>query len=222
MLLAGTTLQILPVCGTPAKGINPSRDQWTIIPPKTSMDYFGAVVHGDGAVRRELGGRLGFAWSECQKLGQLWGHTSLPTSRKLQVLHAAIISRLLYALEGAWLNVAERRRLDGFFCRCLRVVFGIRPTFVSRISNATVLQRAGQGKLSQILLKRQLLLYGKVVRALPDDPGRNLTFIPGTRTAATNRHQPLHREAGQVKRQMGSNAGARGCENVYTFCNHCP
>ena len=46
----------------------------------------------------------------------LWKHTMLPVARKIQVFKSVIISRLLYGLSSAWLNAAELRRLNGFYC----------------------------------------------------------------------------------------------------------
>ena len=99
-----------------------------------------------------------------------------------------VVSRLLYGLASAWLNVAESRRLNGFHARCLRKITGIKPSFVSRVSNATVLQRAGQAELRQQLLKQQLLLYGRIARSPNGDVLRQLTFIPNSVQAATSRY----------------------------------
>ena len=82
----------------------------------------------------------------------------------------------MYGLSSAWLNVAEMRRLNGFQCRCLRVILRIRPAFVSRVSNAKVLAESMQPSLGQQLLKQQLLLYGRVARSLTTNPLRKVTF----------------------------------------------
>ena len=54
------------------------------------------------------------------------------------------------------------RRLDGFVARCLRRVLGIPAAFISRVSNATVLARAGLMQFTTQLLKQQCLMLGKV------------------------------------------------------------
>ena len=95
------------------------------------------------------------------------------------VVVAVIVNRLLYGLELAWLNVAEIRRLNSFQCRCLRVILGIKPAFVSRVSNAKVRQEAGQVQLGMQLLKAQLLRFGIIAGSPESDPIRKLTFIPG-------------------------------------------
>ena len=81
------------------------------------------------------------------------------------LFNALVVPRLMYALQVAWLNKAERRKLDGFQNRCIRSLWGIKPSFVSRTSNAEVLKRTAQQPLSQHLEKQQLLYFGKVARA---------------------------------------------------------
>ena len=124
-----------------------------------------------------------------------------------------------FGLSSAWLNAAEVRRLNGFQCRCPRVILGVKAAFFSRVSNAAVLSQAGQVQLGKQLLKQQLLLYGKVVRAPKHDPVRSLTFIPGGREPATCKYirkvgRPrnewaamLGKECSKMSVQMGVNIG---------------
>ena len=118
---------------------------------------------------------------------QLWKHTSLPLARKLHAFQAIILSQVLHGLDTAWLNVSDRRKLDGFQCRCLRVILRIPPPYVSRVSNQTVLARAGAVKFFILLLRHQLILFGKVARAPDQDVLRQLTFCPGCLDLAANR-----------------------------------
>ena len=53
------------------------------------------------------------AWAEFYKLSQLWSHTTLTASKKIQIFQAVVSKGVLYGLSSAWLNAAERRRLDG-------------------------------------------------------------------------------------------------------------
>ena len=107
---------------------------------------------------------------------------------EIRIYKAVVISRLLYALNSAWLNIAELRRLSGFHCRCLRTILRIKAAFISRVSNVRVLEQAGEAPLAKQLLRQQLLLYGRLVRAPNTDPLRQLTFIPGTTHPATSRY----------------------------------
>ena len=65
---------------------------------------------------------------------------------------------------------------------------GIAPAYVSRVSNAEVLRRSQHEAASAQLLKRQLLLLGRVVRAPDHNPMKVASFIPNTLEPATNRY----------------------------------
>ncbi len=158
------------------------------IPPSDVMKYLGATIHADGKLKRELNRKLGTARADFQKLHRLWRNTSLTRPRKIAIFQSVVVSRLLYGLGSAWLNVAEVRRLNGFQCRCLRAILGIKPSYVSRVSNARVLEQAGQIQMSRQLLKQQLLLFGRIARAQEGDPTRSLTFVPGCLEPATGRY----------------------------------
>ena len=100
--------------------------------------------------------------------------------RKLQFFNALSISQLLYGLSSVCLVDAQRRRLDGFHARCLRQLLRIPAAFVSRISNETLFQRAGVRRLSQRLVRRQLMLMGKVARCPVGHVMRANTFYRDT------------------------------------------
>ena len=118
---------------------------------------------------------------------KVWKHSSLPIARKLQIYGALIASKLMYSLSCLCLSAAELR-LDGLQNRCPRRILGIRPTSVSRISNACVLLCAGCQAATDVLLKRQLLLFGKVLRYPVELSMHQMSFIPGTLQPATSRY----------------------------------
>jgi len=184
MELHWSKFQLLQVNGT----YKLSAPDGSVIEPTDVMTYLGACIYSDGGVKSELNRRLGAGWSDFCKLSRLWKHTTLSRARKLQILQAVISSRLLYSLGSAWLNVAELRRLNGFQCRCLRPILGIKPSFISRVSNSTVLQQSGQIPYGRQLLRQQLLLFGRVARAPPTHPLRKLTFVPGSLSPATGHY----------------------------------
>lgn len=159
-----------------------------LVEEKEAMNYLGTSVAADGTVSKELGRRLGAAWSEYVKLEKLWKHTTLPKTRKVEVFQAAVISKLLYGLSAVWLNTSDLRRLDGFQARCIRPIVGVKPAYVSRVSNDTVRSMVKQPKLSRQLLKQQLFLFGKIARAPEGDEVRQLTFRPNSLYPATSRY----------------------------------
>ena len=156
------------------------RPDRSLINPQSSLLYLGTVVSDDGRVSNELARRLGIAAGEFRKLSRLWRHSRLGRSRKVELFQAVVVSILMYGLATAWLNKADRRKLDGFQNRCLRVIWGIKPSYVSRVSNNAVLDATGQRPLTVLLQKQQLLLYGKVARQSDDNPMRAATFDGGS------------------------------------------
>ena len=101
----------------------------------------------------------------------------MPLPDKVKFFNAFILSKLRYGLATVWLVTAQRRRIDGFVARCLRRILHIPASFVSRVSNAAVLKRAGAKPFSQQLLKHQLHLLRKVAVTAADNPMRKDTFI---------------------------------------------
>ena len=120
------------------------------------------------------------AHSEFRALSRVWRHSSLGRKRKIKIFEATVLPKLLYGLAAAWLNTSERRRIDGFQNRCLRDIWGIKPAFVSRVSNAKMLQTTSRKPLTKTLEKQQLLLYGRVFRQPAGSCMRDVTFCPGS------------------------------------------
>ena len=92
------------------------------------------------------------------------------------------------AQPGVCLTASDRRRLDGFQCKCIRRILRIPPAFYSRVSNKIVMERAGHITASRLLLERQLVLLGKVIRAPQGSPLQTATFIPNSSPPATTRY----------------------------------
>ena len=196
-------------------------DHWgNAISVKECMLYLGTHIASSGSVIREVGQRIGAAWSVFKDLQALWKHTQVPRRRKIEVYQAIVTSRLLYGLSSAWINVAELRRLDGFQSRCLRKILGIQPAYYSRVPNRKILEIAQQLPYSRQLLKQQLLLFGKVARAPDSDPLRQLTFCASSLHAATGKYvrrvgRPRNEWAlklrTQAERAAGSSANLEVC-----------
>jgi hypothetical protein len=141
------------------------------------MVYLGGLITADGHTDSELSRRIGAAAGEFKALRSFWSHANVSRKRKLQLFHSLVVSKLQYGLSTVWLVTAQRRRLDGFYARCLRRVLGIPSAYASRISNKTVLQRAEVLPFSDQVLKRQLLLLGKVAFSPAGSPLRKDVFV---------------------------------------------
>lgn len=151
----------------------------TLVTSKDSMMYLGSLLAADGRVGSELGRRLGLAQRDFRSLRQLWSHASLSRARKLQIFNACVVSTLTYGLHTSHFNQAERRRLDGFQARCLRVILKVPAAYFSRVPNRTVLAMARSRPLSENLLKQQMKYMGQVARRSDTDPVRQMIFQPG-------------------------------------------
>jgi hypothetical protein len=145
---------------------------------KDNMFYLGALLSADGRVGSELSRRLGMAQADFKALAQVWKHTLLSRRDKYDVFMSLVVSKFMYALETTWLNVSERRKLDGMFARCLRRIAGVLPSFLSRVSNKEVLRRFDSPALSVILLERQLGYFGKLAALPASSTLRSLVFQP--------------------------------------------
>jgi len=111
----------------------------------------------------------------------------MTTRRKLQLLEACILSKMKYGIASAWLLKADLRRLDGFHARCLRKILGIKPAYVSRVSNDRVREISGQAPFSERIRTMQC----KLLEAVLTDPNkhvlRDVAFQRGTCIPQTNR-----------------------------------
>ena len=150
------------------------------------MEYLGTVLHEDGRTGSALGRRIGMAKRELNDLARVWRQSNLPRGRKLQIYRSLVESKLLYGLACCCLSAAELRRLNGFQARCLRQVLGIKAAYYSRVSNKTVLERAGRLSASELLIRQQLTILGRVLRSPSDSSLQQAAFIPNTLTPVTS------------------------------------
>ncbi len=150
----------------------------SFVEQKDSITYLGSVLSSSGHLGTELGRRLGAALSEFRKLERVWSHSTLSADRKLRIFEACVLSKLLYCLHTAWLNKHELARLDAFQAKCLRQILRIPHSYMSRVTNKSVLQQALAERLSTTLLKRQLLFLAHVARKPGDDPVRRSVLTP--------------------------------------------
>ena len=84
-------------------------------------------------------------------------------------------------------TAAQKRKIDGFQNRCLQRIIGVLPAYISRVSNVAVLAKASYRRATDLLLKKRLQLFGKILRSPEGHPLRTAAFIPGTTTPATER-----------------------------------
>jgi hypothetical protein len=176
---------------------------------KVSMEYLGSILQGDGLADSEVRRRIGIARADFDALAKTWTHSALTWKQKLRVFDSLVESKLLYAMASLTLTVAQQRKLNGFQNRCLRKIIGVKPSYISRVSNATVLAKARHRSATELLLKKRLQLFGKVLRSPPEHPLRRACFIPGTLTPITERYV---RRVGRPSREWVREAIAEACK----------
>ena len=136
--------------------------------------YLGGMLTCDGKARRELVRRLGEGRRAFDGLCKVWSHAGISRARKLHIYMTCVASKVLYSMESLWLLKADRTKLDAFHYRCLRKVLGIPCSYLSRVPNWEVLERAGVCALSKLLLDRQTKLYTRLALQRDDSFARKL------------------------------------------------
>ena len=177
-----------------------------------SIQYLGVILAADGCTGSELSRRLGQAKSDFEVLHRVWNRSALTWRRKLHIFTALVESKLLYGLGSQCLTAAETRRLDGFQNRCVRKIIGIKPAYFSKVSNATVLQRAEHPAASSGLLQCQLRRLGKVLGCEDGEPRKDVSLVPGQLRSATDRY--ARRVGRPSKEWIPSVLGA-----AFAYCN---
>ena len=184
------------------------------IQAQDSMLYLGSTVHANGKFGCEISRKIGFVRAEFDFLHRIWKSSALPQSRKLQIFDALILCKLRYGVASSWLSKSELRRLDGFEAWCLRKMLGIKPSFISRVSNARVRQIAGTSPISSAIRTSQLRLLGQVLTEPCKSVLKDVAFQGGgsltPTTAAYVRRvgRPKHNWTDQLMNMMRQAAGS--------------
>ena len=106
---------------------------------KSSISYLGSYLDATGAGGPEICRRSKVNSTNWRESG---GILPCTPQQKIRIFQACVVSKLLYCLHTMWLNKAKLRKIDGFQAKCLRSILHIPPSYISRVSNATVLQRS--------------------------------------------------------------------------------
>ena len=154
----------------------------------------------DGKATTEVSRRLREAANTFKQLDQLWSRSSLGWKRKYKIYDSVVLSKLLYSLDSLWLLKADRARLDAFHCKSLRRILGIPSAYISRVSNASVLQKASAKPLSQMLLSSQKKLYNNMATYDSSSFVKRLLFNEN----GTLRDWSARRKRGRPRQQWAS------------------
>ena len=172
--------------------------------PKEAIVYLGSTLHGNGKFVPEVARKIGAATADFNALTRVWRHAAISKSRKLQIFDAVIMSKLRYSVASACLLKRDLRRLDGFQANAIRRMLGIKPSFISRVSNARVLAMARSQTISSQCAKLQTDLLQKILSDPTKEELRRAPFKAGTDTPITRQFvmrvgRPRHNWATQVR-----------------------
>ena len=140
----------------------------------------GGLLSDNARMDSELSRRNGSAKGVFLALRAVWNHSGLGIQDKIKFFRSLVVSRLVYGLSSCWLVKGQLRRLEGFYARSLRTILRIPAAYVSRISNKTVLDRAGLQSIGEQLRTSQIALLAKTAQAHPQSPLRRNVFVGET------------------------------------------
>ena len=141
------------------------------------MAYLGGLFSDDAKLDSEISRRIGAGSGVFRALQSVWSHAGLSILKKKELFQSLVVSRLFYGLSSAWLVKSQLRRIEGFYARCLRRLLRIPAAYISRVSNATVYQKAGVEPLGTQLLKMQMAVLGKTAQTQVGHPMRHNVFV---------------------------------------------
>ena len=131
-----------------------------------SFTYLGAKMTKEGGGKEDIDNRLAKARAAFNRLKRIWQTTSISQKTKLKLYKTLVRPVLLYGSETWKMNVNDNRRINVFESRCLRRILRIR--WEDRITNDTVIERAGVDKLSTEIKRRRWKFIGHVLRKSQD------------------------------------------------------
>ena len=140
--------------------------------------YLGGLLCADAAASPEVSRRIGEAKGAFFALQKCWSHANISRHRKIEIYKACVVAKLMYGLETLWLLQNHLARLDAFHVMCLRRILSIPCSYLSRVRNSAVLDRAREPLLSTVLQKRQVALYESIARMPQDHVIRQLVCQP--------------------------------------------
>ncbi len=127
------------------------------------FSYLGCYVTRDQSSEKEIETRLSNASTAFNMLRHvIWYRKTISIDAKLRFFRACVLPVLLYGSEVWSTTVAQERRLNTFYFKCIRTIIGV--NLGDRISNDKLLQLTGQPYLNDILRRNRLRWFGHANR----------------------------------------------------------
>jgi len=106
----------------------------------------------------------------------IWQST-ISIKKKIDKFHSLVVSKT-WGVHLLPLVKRDFRKLEAAYVRCVRRILGIKAAYISRISNETVLKRAGVPAFQSTIRLKQLTLLGHILRLGPTHPDWKVCFQP--------------------------------------------
>ena len=124
--------------------------------------YLGSTIAVNGSSENTSKLELENHMAHLKKKLNIWKSNKIAEKLKLKLFTSIVLPCLLYACE-TWESTCKiNHKLDVFQQRCLRKIFKIR--YFDHITNETVLERAKQQKLHELVSERRMKFVGHVLR----------------------------------------------------------
>ena len=134
------------------------------------------------------------AWAFGKLKNAIWTNQDITRSLKVRIYRALILPIAIYGAESWTLRQADKRQLDTFEMRCLRVILGV--SLMDKIRNEEIRQRLHlPTTICDEVSKRRLKWFEHVVRMPPHRLHSKLT----RKTFSKEDHQDAHQPAGEIK-----------------------
>jgi hypothetical protein len=130
--------------------------------------YLGCIVSRDQSMEKEIETRLAKASAAFNMLRNIiWYRKSVSIEAKFRIFRACVLPVLLYGSEVWSLTVAQERRINTFYMKCLRTIVGVNLS--DRMANNTLLEITGQPHIENIMRRNRLRWFGHANRLNKED-----------------------------------------------------
>ena len=125
--------------------------------------YLRCEVFRDQKVDMELESRITKATAAFNMLRNVnWHRKTVSINSKLKIFIAFVPPVLFHGSETWYPTVAQERRINTFYMKCLRTLAGLNVG--DRVPNQTILQLTGQPAVEDIMRRNRLRWFGHVNR----------------------------------------------------------
>ena len=124
--------------------------------------YLGSTISDSLTLDMEINKCIRKAATTMSSLTKrVWTNEKLTEHTKIQVYRACALSTLLYGSKSWILQVRQEKKLNAFHMRCLRCILHI--TWQDKVTNNSILERAGIPSMYTLLKQRHMRWLGHVV-----------------------------------------------------------